>query len=224
MQTMNTKAGPSGLNFNAGFTLIEIMTVLVILSILSVFLVGTMMRSGDLVRAKNTRMFIDQLQTMAIDYESERGDFPKSTFPNSLPDMPSQANMGSEMLMLSFYPADNTYSAADVPEDRLCNTDDDSTKKTISSFSKGVVFELADDWGNPIAYIHRRDYGKKFNYVTISPDDGSVVESVVEAVKSKKTGDYFHKRRFQLASAGADGVFGTGDDIHNFTVEEGVEE
>lgn len=220
MQTMNANAGPSGLNSKAGFTLIEIMAVLLILSILSVFLVGTMMRSGDVVHGKNTRMFIDQLETMAIDYESERGDFPKSTFPNNLPDIPSKANMGSEMLMLSFYPADNSYSAADVPENRLCNTDDDSTKKAISSFSNGAVFELADDWGNPIGYIHRRDYGKKFNYVTFSPEDGSIVESIVEAIKSKKTGDYFHKRRFQFVSAGADGIFGTGDDIHNFTIEE----
>ncbi len=220
MQTMNSKICPSRPHTQSGFTLIEIMAVLVILSILSVFLVGTMMRSGDVVHAKNTRMFIDQLETMAIDYESERGDFPKSTFPSDLPDQPSPTNMGSEMLMLSFYPADNSYSAADVPEERLSNTDGDSTKKAISSFANGSVFELADDWGNPIAYIHRRDYGKKFKYVTINPEDGMVVDGVVQAIKSQKTGGYFHKRRFQFISAGADGIFGTSDDIRNFTVEE----
>ncbi|MDF1839206.1 MAG: type II secretion system protein [Planctomycetota bacterium] len=215
MQIMNPKSGQ-----RAGFTLIEIMAVLVILAILSAFLVGTMMRSGDVVHAKNTRMFLDQLQTMAIDFESQQGDYPLSTFPSKLAEQPSQANMGSEMLMVSLYPADGSYQAMDVPEDRLCNTDDDSTKKAITSYSAGSAFEFADDWGNPIAYIHRRDYGKKFNYVTFDPQDETAIDNQVQAVKSQKTGDYFHKRRFQLISAGPDGFFGSEDDIHNFTVEE----
>ncbi|MCA9001180.1 MAG: prepilin-type N-terminal cleavage/methylation domain-containing protein, partial [Planctomycetes bacterium] len=82
----------------AGFTLIEIMAVIIILSILMVFLVGTMMNSGDVVHSKNTRMFLDQLETMLIDFESENGDYPPSTFPSTLPDMPSATNMGAEML------------------------------------------------------------------------------------------------------------------------------
>ncbi|MFT4647893.1 MAG: prepilin-type N-terminal cleavage/methylation domain-containing protein [Glaciecola sp.] len=214
MQIMTPKS-----RLQAGFTLIEIMAVLVILGILSAFLVGTMMRSGDVVRGKNTRMFMDQIETMVIDYESEKGDYPTSSFPSNLPDQPSNANMGSEMLILSFYPVDNTYQAIDVPEDRLCNTDEDASKKALTSFSAGSVFEFADDWGNPIAYIHRRDYGKKFSYVTFDGQDGSLIDNQVQAIKSLKTGDHFHKRRFQLISAGPDGMFGGSDDIHNFTVE-----
>ncbi len=215
MQIKSCKPGQ-----RAGFTLIEIMAVLVILAILSAFLVGTMMRSGDVVHGKNTGMFIDKLQTMAIDFESQQGDFPKSTFSSKLAEQPSKANMGSEMLMVQFYPADESYQASDVAEDRLCNTDNDSTKKAITSYSAGDCFEFADDWGNPIAYIHRRDYGKKFNYVTFDPQDGTTIDNQVQAVKSQKTGDYFHKRRFQLISAGPDGIFGSEDDIHNFLVED----
>ncbi|MCA9002953.1 MAG: hypothetical protein KDB61_13595, partial [Planctomycetes bacterium] len=79
--------------------------------------------------------------------------------------------------------------------------------------------EFADDWGNPIAYIHRRDYTKRFRYLTLNPVGDGDLESQVQAVKSEKTGDFFHKRRFQLISAGPDALFGTDDDIHNFEVE-----
>ena len=37
---------------------------------------------------------------------------------------------------------------------------------------------------------------------------------------SKKTGDPHRKSRFQIISAGPDGMFNTADDIGNFTMEE----
>jgi hypothetical protein len=55
--------------------------------------------------------------------------------------------------------------------------------------------------------------------VTADPQDGLPVDNQVQAVKSEKTGDYFNKRRFQLISAGPDGMFGSSDDIQNFEVE-----
>ncbi len=203
----------------AGFTLIEIMTVLVILSILMAFLITSMSGSDEVIRGKNTGMFLDQIETLMADYETQMGDFPMSTFPENMTDMPSKTNMGSEMLVISLYPADGSYQAEDLPEERLGNLDGDSTKKPVTSYASGEVFEVLDDWENPIAYIHRRDYGKRFTYITLDGGTGEQVDSTVEAVKSPKTGEYFHRKRFQLISAGPDGYFGTMDDIANFKVE-----
>ena len=74
--------------------------------------------------------------------------------------------------------------------------------------------------GQPDRIHHRRDYGKKFSYITFDGADGMTVDNMVQAIKSPKTGEFFHRRRFQLISAGSDGLFGTSDDIHNFKVED----
>ncbi|HPF13693.1 MAG: prepilin-type N-terminal cleavage/methylation domain-containing protein [Planctomycetes bacterium] len=210
---------PQTVPARAGFTLIEVMAVLVILSILMAYLITSLSGSGDVVHGKNTRMFLDQVESLLVDFETQKGDFPPSTFPANLPELPSTTNMGSEMLVLALFPADGSFQAADLPEDRMSNTDVDSTKKALSSFPSGEVFELADDWGNPIAYIHRRDYGKRFLYQTMDPTTGEPIDGDVAALKSPKTGDYYQRKRFQLISAGPDGVFGTEDDITNFARE-----
>jgi len=203
-----------------GFTLIEILGVIVIIGILMAVMVTTMGGASDVVHAKNTRMFLDQVATLLVDFEGEMGDFPDSTFPGDLAEMPSQTNMGAEMMLIALYPAKGSFQADDLPEDRLGNTDGDSTKKSLTNFSSGDVFELVDDWENPVAYIHRRDYGKSFTYVTIDPVTGELIDNEVTGVKSSKTGDYFNRKRFQLISAGSDGEFGTRDDIANFKQEE----
>ena len=215
---MQTQRKPS-LAARAGFTLVEIMAVIVILSILMAVLVTSLGSSGEIVHAKNTRMFLDQVGTLLVDYETQKGDFPASSFPGDLSDTPSAANMGGEMLVMSLYPAAGNYQADDVPEDRLCNTDGDQTKTPLSNFASGNVFELADDWGNPIAYIHRRDYKERAVYITEHPETGERIENSVGARKSPKTGEFYHRRRFQLISAGPDGEFGTSDDIANFEIE-----
>lgn len=203
----------------AGFTLVEIMAVIVILSILLAVLVTSLGGSADVVHAKNTRMFLDQIGTLLVDYEAQKGDFPASSFPGDLAETPSSENMGAEMLVLSLYPAKGDYQADDVPEDRLCNSDQDETKRPLTNFASGQVFEFADDWGNPIVYLHRRDYKERVVYVTVHPETGERMENSVTARKSPKTGDYYQRKRFQLLSAGADGEFGTADDIANFDLE-----
>ncbi|MEZ5976488.1 MAG: prepilin-type N-terminal cleavage/methylation domain-containing protein [Planctomycetota bacterium] len=202
----------------AGFTLVEILAVILILGILMGFLVVNLTGTQEVVEAKNTRMFMSQLEVQITEYEAKNGDFPASTFPTTWR-TPSTTNMGSEMLLIALFPASGKAQTQELDEARLSNTDGDSSKAPLADFDGREVFEVCDDWGNPIAYIHRRDYSKRFTYQTFDGKTGEPVDSVVQALKSGKTGNFYERSRFQLISAGPDGVFGTDDDVCNFSRE-----
>lgn len=203
----------------AGFTLVELLAVMVVLGLLTFFLLPRLMGAGETVRIESTRAYLATLEAMVREHELDAGDYPASTFPKSLDPKPSPSNMGAEMLVISMWPKDGN-RAGEVEEDRLCNSDGDDTRSSHTMFTSSQAFELADDWGNPIAYFHRRDYREPCLYLTFD-ETGEVVESRVQAAVSPLTQDPYNKASFQLISAGPDGIFGTEDDIGNFTVQEG---
>lgn len=212
-----TGSGPvpaRGALARSGFTLIEMMAVLLILSILFVFVITRVLGSKDTVLAENTRQFLSMLEASIGEYELEFGDYPPSTFPEALESIPNQLNAGAEMLFLSLYSKD--WQSRELPDERLGNSDGDSTRRSLSSFSSTSLFEIQDDWGNPIAYIHRRDYDKEQTYVSSDSATGEAREGVVKGRTNPRTGDPYNRTRFQLVSAGPDGAFGTEDDIENF--------
>lgn len=200
-----------------GFTLVELLAVLVILSILMAVLVPNLFSSGEAVAASNTRAFLSQLGAEIDSFERETGDFPRSSFAKDLDPKPTVMNMGIEMLVISLMPADGDYRANASYDDQLCNTDGDDTKRSLTRFSKSEVFEIKDAWDNPIAYLHRRDYKRGGEYLAYAEDLGGWTEQRVKAWQNPTTGDPYRPDTFQLISAGADGVFGTEDDITNFS-------
>jgi prepilin-type N-terminal cleavage/methylation domain-containing protein len=206
----------NGFSKKAGFTLIEMLAVLVIISILAVFVLRTLMSGEDVVRMQATRGFIRQVATMVEEYEVEKGDFPKSTFPAQMDPKPTKINMGAEMLFVALYPKDDGWRANEVPDENRGNVDGDTTKKSLSMYSSAAAFEIIDGWGNPIAYIHRRDYEKPITYITVDSETGTEHEAQVKAVINPGTGDPYNKQTYQLLSAGPDGMFGTEDDIGNW--------
>jgi hypothetical protein len=131
---------------------------------------------------------------------------------------PDGTNVGAEALVLALWSP--KWSSAGLPSDRLVNTDGDTTKKPLASFPKTDLFEIGDRWGNPIAYFHRRDYARKDKYITREAKSDLEQETVVTARKDPVTGLYYNPDRYQLISAGLDGVFGTEDDIGNWTPRE----
>lgn len=205
-------------SLRAGFTLIEMLAVMMIIAILAIFLLPQLMGASKSVEVQSTKTFILQVEGTIHDYENEKGDFPRSTFPRDLDPKPTATNMGIEMLIISLWPASGAYQAFEVKEERLGNTDNDGNATSLTSFSSGEVFELIDHWGNPIAYFHSRDYDESMLYRTLD-EEGNEVDNDVIAVMSAKTGDPMNKRSFQLISAGPDGIFGTGDDVGNFEKE-----
>jgi prepilin-type N-terminal cleavage/methylation domain-containing protein len=197
----------------AGFTLIEVLAVIVILSILLIVLLPRLSEMSRMAEARATATRLVQISNAIDQYEGRFGDYPPSQFLDKWGSAPNLTNMGAETLVISLWSPD--WPGAGLPEDWIDNSDADEAKKQLTRFGGKDLFELADGWGNPIAYFHRRDYGRTDNYVLL-PDESGDTEGQVKALLNPKTKTFFEPNKFQLVSAGLDGRFGTEDDITSF--------
>lgn len=204
----------------SGFTLIELLAVLVILSILTVFLVSNLMGAKENVEVQATRATLTQIGAALSEYESgPKGDWPPSVYPDAWGAAPDASNLGAEVLYMTIC------AEGQIGEGRFdeapANVDSDRAVLRIPGHSSQELFEIADAWGNPIAYFHHRDYGREDAYVTYDGETGEPVTSVVRARQNKRTGRPYEPRGFQLISPGPNGVFDKpgsdgDDDITNF--------
>lgn len=198
----------------SGFTLIEMIAVLLILSILAgVFLmnIGT---TQEIVEVRLARTQLEQIAVAAAEYEIEEGDYPPSNFDTDTGPAPNAINVGIERMVVALW-TDGLEGCGISPDD-LDNLDGDRTAKRLSDLPTTDMFELLDAWGNPIAYFHHTDYEREDIYQTFDTLTGEREDTKVRALKNKKTQLYFEHRKFQLISAGPDGLFNTEDDITNF--------
>lgn len=208
--------GRCGIAARAGFTLLELLAVMVILSILMTFLAFRLGGLGEAARQSTTETFLQQVSLAVKSFESETGNYPKSSWDNAWGPTPNKTNLGGEILCLQLW--GKGVGGSGISDDQLGNIDGDEAKKSVTTHGNNDLFELIDAWDNPIAYFHRQDYGREDTYYTIDKD-GVGDTSLIRAVENPKTNNYFNPRSFQLISAGQDGVFDTDDDLYNFTVE-----
>ncbi len=200
---------------SSGFTLIEILIVIAILGILMGVLATQFL--PFLVRGKEyeTRAILQQIRTSIDLYEHEQGDFPPSDFTKLDSSSPNSINLGAESLAVSLFSPDFPSNRPD--EKWLVNTDADQSEKIMTELGSRELFEVADAWGNPIAYIHHRNYGEKFFYRVLDSETGLWEDVEIKAAQKDEKGVGFHKPQdYQLISAGADGKFFTDDDLTNF--------
>jgi prepilin-type N-terminal cleavage/methylation domain-containing protein len=203
----------------AGFTLIELLAVIVILSILAYFLVTNVFAARETVEVQATKGRLAQIAATIGEYADEAGDWPPSSFPEPWGPPPDAVNLGGEALYLVLC-AEGRPGQGRLDEEP-CNTDEDATALRIPGHESLQVFEIADVWGNPIAYFHHRDYERKDVYVTWDAASGELVENVVQARRNDKTGRWQAPRGFQLISAGPNGRFDVAgseedDDVTHF--------
>jgi len=198
----------------AGFTLIELLAVIVILGILMVVLLPRLTGMAERAEAKVTGAFLQTVSSAIGEYEGRFGDYPPSRFDEKWGTVPNTTNLGGEALVISLWSLD--WGGTTLPEDRFVNTDKDALQKSVTRFPTNALNELKDEWGNPIAYFHRRDYGRTDMYVATETESGEEREMQVKAFMNPVTKTYYESNKFQLISAGQDGIFGTDDDITNF--------
>ena len=128
----------------SGFSLIELLAVIIIVALLFAFLIPNLLSSKEAVNSKMTSTWLNQVSAEISAYARDKGDFPPSTFPRKLDPKPSKTNMGVESLLIALMPADGSYLAGGDYDDRLGNTDGDDSKKPHSRFQSSEVFELCD--------------------------------------------------------------------------------
>ena len=197
-----------------GFSLIELLAVIIILGILMTFLTFRLMGMGDSAKISLTEQNLRMIGGEISSYEGEQGDYPPSSWNQEWGALPNKMNLGAETLCVSLWSKD--HGGTGISEDNLVNTDEDQSRKNLTTHARNELFELRDAWDNPIAYFHRRDYGREDLYWTLDPETGEQLDSTARARTNPATGNPYNPRTFQLLSAGLDGVFGTPDDIGNF--------
>jgi len=199
----------------SGFTLLEIMVVLLILSFLVTFLITGGMdifRTADRAETENR---IHQLASMIETWRTREGQYPDDRLPPGLAG--NTVNASSEALFLAFF--DPGYRGQRPDPDWLVNTDRDETIKNHTILDSRELFEIGDAWGNPIAYfesLHYTDGVQSLRAGVDGEEGGDLWEQEVRARQDQRTGAWENEGGFQLISAGPDGAFGTEDDIANF--------
>ena len=189
-----------------GFTLIELLAVIVILGLLIVFLMPMIRGALESSKEQQARIVLQGISAAISEYENDKGDYPASSWKEEWGPAPNATNVGIEALVIQLF---GSKWESRLPEDKLKNTDNDESKKALARFAKPTLFELVDEWGNPVAYSHRRDYAAAQVYVMANPPG----ESTFKARMNPQTGQFWNPKTFQLVSAGPDGEFGTDDDI-----------
>ena len=196
----------------AGFTLIEVLIVIGIIGLLTVVLIPNL--TGAQVRGEiaDTEARLLQLRTAIDKFERENGAYPPDNFAELKTKVTSKPvdahNAGIESLVAHLHPKAGRGPLADKQE-WLSNTDGDSNGTTIPGLDTAERVEVTDAWGTPFAYFAAQ-FGGYDRPQRIKRKDGEEVE--VRARKGKN-GKPLGPDRYQLLSAGPDGVFGNEDDI-----------
>jgi len=198
-------------NSKAGFTLIEMLAVILILSILMGVLLTSMFSASQTANEQLTKARLMNIDVALGSYEGETGDYPPSSLDDALAGSGAAQNRGIEAMVATIMKL--PFDGLGLSDDMLGNVDGDTANGE-------QLFELLDLWENPIAYFRRTDYGQTQMYLTFDTQTGEEVENTVSARKSAKTGRWANRQSFQLISAGMDGRFGTEDDLGNFEMPE----
>ncbi len=197
----------------AGFTLIELMVVIGILSLLIVAFVPDLIGARQGASAAETEARLRSLQVGIDAFARQRGFVP----PDDLKDPEDKVkvradngiNTGIESLVVFLCQARGGIDLAEN-EAWLANTDKDDNGAPIPLLSRSSRMEVVDAWGTPLGYFSATSNGFDKPQRIQPPEEGP--EQQARAHKNAE-GVHVGARRFQLVSAGADLAFNTDDDI-----------
>lgn len=194
-----------------GFTLMELMIVLVIIGILAGAFAalggGMFAKSKD--RAAKARL--QSLSMMIESFRSLEGEYPDDRMPAGI--TTNRMNAHAEALVLALF--DPEYTGERPSQEWLVNTDEDEAGRAMTMLDSRALFEVGDEWGNPIVYFDSLHYSDKGG-ATVMAGLGYAEEQGVNPGRNETTGSFSEPNTFQLVSAGADGWFGTDDDIFSY--------
>jgi prepilin-type N-terminal cleavage/methylation domain-containing protein len=196
-----------------GFTLIELLIVLGILGLLLAVLLPNVLGASKRGEEAETEARMLFLHTAIEAFERRAGIYPPDNFvdpDNAIKAKPDAINPGIESLVIFLHQKPTGSDTLSSHEDWLTNTDNDQNVAEIPLLHRTDKVEVVDAWGTPIAYFASQTGGYARSQ-KIKRVEGE--EVTVHAVKNPETGKHHMPGKYQLISAGADGEFGTGDDL-----------
>lgn len=198
-----------------GFTLVEILVVIVIIGILTSLVIVGVFGALKTSRADATRLLVHELGAACDLYRMEFGDYPPSTLARSGVALPNDLNNGIEALTACLSTSvKGRIVWRPKTDDHYGNVDGDAADRNLTGwyFGNNELREILDAWGRPLTYTHWRDYGRPSKYVFVAGGP----EHVIKASRSGQTRAFANPDAFQVTSPGADGIPGTADDIVNW--------
>jgi prepilin-type N-terminal cleavage/methylation domain-containing protein len=194
-----------------GFTLLELMIVMVVIGILSAAFIAFGGNSLEKGKIKAAKANLYSLSAMIESYRSIEGEYPSDYLPSGL--AANTHNNRSEALFLALFA--QGYTGQQPSQDWLVNTDGDEASRNTTILGTRELFEIGDEWGNPIVYFDSLHYNDRQQTI-VWAGEAVIEEQEAEPVQNDKTKTFAKPNSFQLISAGPDGLFGTDDDIHSF--------
>jgi prepilin-type N-terminal cleavage/methylation domain-containing protein len=195
-----------------GFTLIELMIVIGIIAILSVVLLPNIFSAEQGANATATEATMLQLQNGCNAFERQHGYYPPADLKNreaGKTDWKADNGQNTGIESLVVFLSQSRQTGADLTSlaDRLTNTDGDDHGAEIPQLGRRDRVEIADAWGIPLAYFDK--FGMdKVQQVRLPEGDAVQVRA-----RKRDDGSYYGAGKFQLLSAGQDGIFGNDDDL-----------
>jgi len=207
-----------------GFTLIEILVVLAIMATLMAgvaFIIQYAIVEGE---KADTTSLINQISgcLKLAASPSNLGEYPptdtaelrlgRKPIGKEL-GIPNRTNLGIETVTLVCFWRDMDVGQR-IDTKYLINSDEDEAAENVTTHATNALFELRDAWGQPLIYIHHRDYDR----VASEPMQVWSINGIVDVrpYKNETTGTWYKLESFQLFSLGPDGEQFTDDDITNF--------
>ncbi len=196
------------------FTLIELLIVIGLIGLLAVALVPNILSPSKQAKRVETLARLKHLERSIKTYARKRGDFPPSSFADAVKSVKvknNTINEGIECLLVHIHHKSLGRNATlEDKTDWFLNTDNDDGGFYVELLGTSKLFEVVDAWRRPIVYFHEASYGERQKVVMDAEDQE---QETVSPWRDAVTGKYLNPRKYQLISAGDDGLFGTEDDI-----------
>ncbi len=198
-----------------GFTLIEMLTVIIIIGILASIVAVGVSKAVESARGSATEAILKAVAGACVTYRTQWGDYPPTDLAEIGGSGINDVNNGAEALVACLSSRRGGGIKYTAEEGVLANTDGDKAASNVTDwyFGDTQLREYLDGYGRIISYHHSKDYGRTsprhMKYKLVGGAD--TVE--IRPVKSPATNAYVGPDSFQVRSVGKDGKPGTEDDI-----------
>jgi len=215
----------------SGFTLVELLAVIMIIALLAALVTPAVMRARNSARNAAIKAEIDMLHTAIMNYKNEYGSFPPAVsvaglnspagkhvqrlFPRSSPNPDARTPDNSIVRWLKGYttvPTDPYGSTSGAPRQKLFDFD-------VTRVTPDDQYYPAGKKGSPYVYIDSASYLSSGSVMTWSLPGGTYSALRVpnaSGLMNDPAQAAFNPDTFQILCAGQDEEFGTDDDLSNF--------